>query len=59
MSDREDDRDVGAGVGYYDDPAIDEVLIEYLGDELLGLMLEPPRVPSFAAETVPPARRLS
>lgn len=53
--DREDDRDVGAGVGYYDDP-IDEVLIEYLGDELLGIMLEPPRVPTFAAETLPPKR---
>lgn len=41
-----DDRD--------DDREIDEVLLEYLGDDLLRVMLEPPRVPTFAAETLAP-----
>lgn len=33
---------------------VDGLLLEMLGEDLLGVMLQPPRVPSFAAETVRP-----
>lgn len=34
---------------------VDEVLWDYLGDELLRELLTPPRVPTFARETERPA----
>jgi hypothetical protein len=35
---------------------IDQLLVDMLEEDLLAVMLVPPRVPSFAIETLPPAK---
>lgn len=39
------------GTGYH---TTDCVLLDFIEEEVVGLMLEPPRVPSFVAETIRP-----
>lgn len=41
------------------DSDIDNVLWDHLTDDLLRLLLAPPRVPAFLADTVPPPRSSS